>query len=97
VFLSGLLDILEAGLMLLQSTISGGMVKTWAGRFKALVDGPAEAVVHGSAFRVDFKEHEEELLFYETEKHEVTRCTIMLGTEDVIQGCTFRFLRDWGT
>ncbi|MCJ1248252.1 hypothetical protein MMC30_005469 [Trapelia coarctata] len=88
VFLAGLFSVPEAGMTLLPATISGGVVKTWVGKYKALFNEPAEAVLQGSAFRVESREHEQELLFYETEKYEVVRCTITLSTGEAIQGCT---------
>lgn len=71
------------------ASVIGGRVRTWAGRYKALVDAPGE-VVFGSAFLVETREQEDALRFYETEKYEVVRCQITTQS-DVIEGLTFRF------
>ena len=69
--------------------VTGGRVRTWAGKYKALVDAPGE-VVHGSAFLVQSKAEEDALRFYETDKYEVVRCQITTQS-DVMDGLTFRF------
>lgn len=71
--------------------IWGGVLKTWAGKYKALVDGPANALMEGTAYCVLTKEHEDALRSYETDNYEVVRCTISLQDGEV-QGCTFRFV-----
>ena len=71
--------------------ITGGLLKTWAGKYKALVDGPANACVEGFAYCVLTKEHEDALRSYETDNYEVVRCTISFKDGEV-QGCTFRFV-----
>jgi len=73
------------------ATIAGGILKTWASKYKALVDGPSEAKVNGWAYCVETEEHESALRSFETAKYEVVRCVIIL--EDGIEqpGCTFRF------
>ena len=63
----------------------------WAGKYKALVDGPANAYVDGSAYYVRTMEHEDALRSYETDNYEVVRCTISFKDEEV-QGCTFPFV-----
>lgn len=73
------------------ATIRGGVLKTWAGEYKALVDGPANACVEGFAYCVLTKEHEDALRSYETDNYEVVRCTILFRDGEV-QGCTFRFV-----
>jgi hypothetical protein len=93
--LSGLLSLPEAERPVLRpASITGGITKTWADKYKALVDGPATARTDGWAYQVVSKEHEEALLFYETEKYEVVRCTISMNgeEEEVVKGCTFRFV-----
>ncbi|KIW13922.1 hypothetical protein PV08_06703 [Exophiala spinifera] len=69
--------------------VSGGRVRTWAGRYKALVDAPGE-IVSGSAFLVQSRPEEDALRFYETDKYEVVRCKITTQSE-VLDGLTFRF------
>lgn len=55
---------------------SGGLIK-WHGKCKALWD--STDIVHGSAYKVTSREREEDLLLYEMEKYEVTRCCITNG------------------
>ena len=71
--------------------LTGGIVKTWAGKYKALVNGPDTARVEGWAYQVKTEACEDALRFYETEKYEVVRCIIALNGEEV-KGCTFRFI-----
>jgi hypothetical protein len=73
------------------ASISGGILTTWAGRYQALIDGPASSSVKGSAYEVTSKEHEDALRHYETNNYEVVRCQISMKDRDV-QGCTFRFV-----
>ena len=71
--------------------VKGGRVRTWAGKYKALVDSyDSESRVHGMAFLVLDREQEDALRFYETDKYEVVRCQIFIGT-GVAFGLTFRF------
>jgi Gamma-glutamyl cyclotransferase, AIG2-like len=78
------------------ASVTGGILKTWAAKYKAIVDAPASAsrCVHGHAYQVLIREHEEALQYYETEKYEVVRCLIKLRdkTEEVVNGLTFRFV-----
>lgn len=73
------------------ASISGGLIKTWHGKYKALVDGGSNDVVHGSAYEITSKEQEEALLFYETENYEVVRCCIRMASQRS-PGLTFRFV-----
>ncbi|ERF74571.1 hypothetical protein EPUS_00701 [Endocarpon pusillum Z07020] len=77
------------------ASISGGVLRTWAGKYKALVDAPnsEDASVYGCAYRVVSREHEEGLLYYETERYEVVRCLIEMRneTKEIFMGLTFRF------
>lgn len=90
--LTRLLSLPEAeSFSLVPASISRGLIKTWQGKYKALVDGASSDHVHGSAYEVTSKEREEALLIYETENYEVTRCGIdMLG--QTVHGLTFRFV-----
>lgn len=72
-----------------RASVTGGRVRTWAGKYKALVDAPGE-VVFGGAFLVQTRADEDALRFYETDKYEVVRCRITTDT-DVLDGLTFRF------
>ena len=92
VVLTRLLSPSEAGPpTLVPASISGGLIKSWAGKYKALVDGASTDYVHGSAYEVTSKEQEDVLLTYETENYEVVRCCITMASETV-QGLTFRFV-----
>ncbi|KAI1615620.1 hypothetical protein EDD37DRAFT_497627 [Exophiala viscosa] len=74
----------------LPAHVCGGQVRTWAGKYKALVDAPMENQVFGSAFLVTSREQEEALRFYETDKYDVVRCRIVTE-DDTLDGLTFRF------
>jgi len=91
VLLTRLLSLPEAEPpILVPASISGGLIKTWHGKYKALVDGADTDSVYGSAYEVTSKEREEALLLYETEKYEFVRCCIIMASRTV-QGLTFRF------
>lgn len=75
---------------LVPASISGGSIRIWGGKYKALVDGNITDCLDGSAYRVKTKEQEEALLFFETDKYEVVRCSIAIGSGDLVQGLTFR-------
>ena len=77
--------------VLVPASIYGGVLKTWRGKYKALVDGACTDYVHGSAFQVGSREQEDALLVYETENYEVVRCSISMRGR-MIQGLTFRFV-----
>lgn len=95
VLLARLLSLSEAESPILEpARISGGLIKTWHSKYKALIDGASTDYVHGSAYKVTSKEREEDLLFYETEKYEVVRCKITMASQE-IQGLTFRFAGIW--
>ncbi|KAI1429833.1 hypothetical protein F5Y12DRAFT_709836 [Xylaria sp. FL1777] len=74
------------------ATVHGGILTTWGGKYKALIDSPG-GVVHGSAFLVQNQAQEEILRCYETEKYEVVRCELKIGISNV-KGLTFRFVGD---
>ncbi|KAI4167898.1 MAG: hypothetical protein LQ343_006821 [Gyalolechia ehrenbergii] len=80
---------------LIPASIKGGRLRSWRGKYKALVDGPADAVVHGYTYRVGSADHEDCLRFRETQAYEVVRCRIFVdnveGVMDEILGLTFRF------
>ena len=78
---------------LVPASVAGGIVRTWAGKYKALVKGPEIARVDGWACRVETEECEDALRFYETERCEVVRCGVEMGGEQV-RGCMFRFVDD---
>lgn len=73
------------------ATVTGGVLETWGGKYRALVDGPETARVQESAYHVMTKGHEDALRAYETDNYEVVRCSIEMEGM-VVQGCTFRFV-----
>ena len=76
---------------LLPAHIEGCQARTWSGRYKALVEeGPQSARVSGSAFLVQNSAEEDALRFYETDKYEVVRCSIVTE-KGMLKGLTFRF------
>ncbi|KAL8996019.1 MAG: hypothetical protein Q9169_004366 [Polycauliona sp. 2 TL-2023] len=78
---------------MIPACIKGGVVRSWQGKYKALVDGPAIAQVDGYAYRVESIKHEDLLRFRESENYEVVRCRIDLNGEDELSGLTFRFAK----
>lgn len=90
--LTRLLSPSEAGPpTLVRASVSVGLIKSWAGRYKALVDGASTDHVDGSAYEVTSREQEDILLTYETENYAVVRCAITMASKTV-QGLTFRFV-----
>lgn len=73
------------------ATVAGARIKSWAGTYKALVDGPPATCVQGVAYEVASEEHEDSLRGYETSKYEVVRCDIHVERKGVVRGLTFRF------
>lgn len=78
---------------LVPASTRGGILRNWGRKYKALVDGPANARVDGFAYLVETAEHEEYLLFRETEAYEVVRCRINLEGGEEVPGLTFRFVK----
>ena len=79
--------------ILKRANVVGGTIKTWAGKYKALIDGPD--TVEGWAYQVQTKDYEDALRIYETEHYEVVRCKIgMHDEEKAVWGCTFRFIEE---
>lgn len=79
----------DVGGELLAATVVGGEIKTWGGKYRALVDSSGKEVA-GSAFFVSNQEEENALRIYETDKYEVVRCDLVLPQRHV-PGLTFRF------
>ncbi|KAK6221288.1 hypothetical protein QIS74_04856 [Colletotrichum tabaci] len=73
----------------------GGVLTTWGGKYRALVDAPAYGTgyVEGHAFLVADKDREDALRCYETDNYEVVRYVIDMG-EGEVRGLTFRFIGD---
>ncbi|KAL4786099.1 hypothetical protein BJX76DRAFT_366305 [Aspergillus varians] len=70
--------------------VEGGNIRTWGGKYKALVDG--DSIVRGWAYKVTSPGHEDVLHYYETSQYEVVRCAIvMCDTRETVWGLTFRF------
>ena len=88
--LTGLLRLSAEETPVLKSArVTGGCIRTWGGKYRAMVDGTDK--IDGSAYLVQKKEHEDALRDYETDKYEVVRCRIEMERE-AVQGCTFRFV-----
>lgn len=81
--------------LFLPATVHGGQVRTWAGKYNALVDAPPCSQVSGSAFLVESQLQEDALRFYETDKYEVVRCRLHTP-KGILDGLTFRFDGDVG-
>ncbi|KAI9745897.1 MAG: hypothetical protein M1818_000578 [Claussenomyces sp. TS43310] len=80
-------------IVLKPASVVGGRMGTWAGKYRALIDGTSR--IDGSAFQVVSEEQEDALRSYETDVYEVVRCTITMEGEEEeveVQGCTFRFV-----
>ncbi|KAK4465147.1 hypothetical protein QBC42DRAFT_315466 [Cladorrhinum samala] len=75
-----------------KARLFGGVLKTWGGKYKALVDGADDAVrlstsapagvVKGSAFLVQDEEQEDALCYYETDCYEVVRCDVHMDGDE---------------
>ncbi|KAI0834479.1 hypothetical protein F5Y06DRAFT_155424 [Hypoxylon sp. FL0890] len=77
------------------ASVNRGVLKTWGGKYKALVDSVDEkAEVQGHAFLVQDQEQEHSLQLYETDKYEVVRCEIRISGQETVKGLTFRFIGD---
>lgn len=72
------------------ATVEGANIRTWGGKYKALVDG--DSPVTGWAYEVTSAGHEDALRYYETSQYEVVRCAIVMNdTNEHVWGLTFRF------
>ncbi|KAI4934652.1 hypothetical protein J4E85_002510 [Alternaria conjuncta] len=83
---------------LLPAMIHSGKIRTWAGKYKALVDNPGTCV-EGCAYQVMSQEQEDALRVYETAKYEVVRVEIMCRMDfraRFVRGLTFRFAGEEG-
>lgn len=78
--------------VLVPARVYGGKLRTWGGKYNALVDSVG-SYVDGSAYEVTCREQEDALCMYETAKYEVVRAEIVLNRSQrkIVQGCTFRF------
>lgn len=91
--LSERLCIPEEDIKLRPATISGGVVGSWGGKYRALLDGPNEATVDGFGFLVQSPEVEDTLRWYETDRYEVVRCRMTLeDVGEIVPACAFKFL-----
>ena len=71
------------------TSVTGGIVRAWAGKYQALVDEPLHSCVAGYIYKVSCKEYEDALHSYEIGNYEVVRCTVSMKGR-LVQGCTFR-------
>jgi hypothetical protein len=76
----------------IDAQVDDGRIRTWAGKYKAMVDAPGEAV-EGSACLVESRDQEDALRFYETDQYEVVRCRIKT-LNGALDGLKFRFSGD---
>jgi hypothetical protein len=88
--LSRLFDIPESQIPRLeQATLLDGRIRTWAGKYRALVDSPG-ARVAGCVFRVISVDQEGALRSYEGDNYEVLAARFVVCGREV-EGRTFRF------
>lgn len=80
--------------VLYKALVRSGKLRTWGGKYRALVDAEKDAIVDGVAFEVMLKAQEDALRDYETNKYEVVRCKIRFKGRVVpeVKGLTFRFV-----
>jgi hypothetical protein len=69
--------------VLVPAHIEGGKLRTWGGKYKALVDCSGRRV-DGWVFEVESEEQEEVLCMYETAKYEVIRVRIEVEERGVV-------------
>ncbi|KAL4917603.1 hypothetical protein BDW62DRAFT_201628 [Aspergillus aurantiobrunneus] len=73
------------------ATVEQGNIRTWGGKYKALLDGVD--TVKGWAYKVVSASHEDVPRYYEADRYEVVRCTISMDdTRETVQGLAFRFI-----
>jgi hypothetical protein len=89
--LIGLLG-LDLSPVLEPAVLQRGKLKTWGGKYRALVDGDDKGRVEGWMYLVQNRQHEDALRDYEGDNYEVARCEIF-GVESgkLFKGLTFRF------
>lgn len=80
---------------LIPAIVLDGAFKTWANKYRALVDAPGSEV-GGWAYMVTSSKHEEALRTFEGYNYEVVKATIRFGEDagelqGLVEGCTFRF------
>ncbi|KAL1600509.1 hypothetical protein SLS60_006895 [Paraconiothyrium brasiliense] len=78
--------------ILTPACILRGKVRSWRGKYAALVDGDEDDLVQGWVYDVKTREDEDRLREYEGGNYEVVRCEISVTGEVVlVRGLTFRF------
>jgi hypothetical protein len=88
--LSRLFDIPPSELLRLEAaSLLDGQIRTWAGKYRALVDSPG-GEVEGCVYPVMSVDQEDVLRVYEGDSYEVTGARILLQGRE-IEGRTFRF------
>jgi gamma-glutamylcyclotransferase (GGCT)/AIG2-like uncharacterized protein YtfP len=73
--------------------IVGYHCKLW-GPYPALVDGPSDATVHGTAYEVQSPAERERLEWYETYHYKNSACSIELEDGRMVAGRTFKWNED---
>lgn len=71
------------------ATVYDGKLRTWAGKYRALVDCPGESV-QGHVYTIRSAEQEDALRVYEGESYEVVRAKMIVDGK-YVEGRTFRF------
>lgn len=73
--------------------VFGAKLRSWQGKYRAVVDGDSDEWVDGSAFLVESQDHEDKLRVFETNAYEVVRCDIQMRNK-VQAGLVFRYCGD---
>ncbi|CAN9182212.1 unnamed protein product [Alternaria alternata] len=84
---------------LVPALIYRGKLKTWGGKYNALIDDDPESRVDGWAYEVVSQEQEHALCMYETVRYEVVRVEIKLDGHSggrFVKGCAFQFAGERG-
>ncbi|OAL54470.1 hypothetical protein IQ07DRAFT_595980 [Pyrenochaeta sp. DS3sAY3a] len=66
-----------------------GRIRTWGGKYRALVDGPGD-MVNGFAYAITTTDQEDALRLYEGDNYEVVTATMIVDGKE-ITGRSFRF------
>jgi hypothetical protein len=71
------------------ATLLDGRIRTWGGKYRALVDGPGD-MVNGFAYAITTADQEDAIRVYEGDNYEVVAATIIVDGEEIM-GRSFRF------
>ena len=93
--LSKRLSVPEEEIELKPARITGGVMSSWGGKYRALLDGDGTlaTTVDGFGFLVRTHDVEDTLRMYETDRYEVVRCHMTFkDSMQKVSACTFKFL-----